>query len=289
MASSCQFLTVLAATPSNISSGFRVSGTWPLNKEAFHTEEFLPSAVTDRPLPQGSEQAGPSAATDEQTSWPLPPEAEQHGPPTESDEPTMAKSPSSAGPSSSTVFAVTPEDIHAFPKAPERKESARGKKRGKTMIATSTPEMTRLKEEAEKKKGRSLKVPAKKLFDVVDDDSASDMSVTDILERDENELKLGVVESVKVNQYVVCEFAKKTQRFYYVGCVVKEIDDDGDIEVDFLRRKGSYFIKPLNEDICSLHMSTVKAVLPDPTVRGPTARTKGELVFSVVFGDLDLR
>lgn len=38
-----------AASPGNIISGFRVTGIWPFNKHIFGEDEFLPSAVTDRP------------------------------------------------------------------------------------------------------------------------------------------------------------------------------------------------------------------------------------------------
>lgn len=38
-----------AATPSNIISGFKVTGIWPFNSNVFGDEEFLPSSVTDRP------------------------------------------------------------------------------------------------------------------------------------------------------------------------------------------------------------------------------------------------
>ncbi|KAB0802688.1 hypothetical protein PPYR_04874 [Photinus pyralis] len=47
----------LATTPKNIQSGFRVSGIWPLNRLIFTDDEFLTSAVTDRPNPNvGNEE-----------------------------------------------------------------------------------------------------------------------------------------------------------------------------------------------------------------------------------------
>jgi len=39
----------VAATMSNIQSGFRVSGIWPYNPDIFTDGEFLPSYITDRP------------------------------------------------------------------------------------------------------------------------------------------------------------------------------------------------------------------------------------------------
>ncbi|KAF6035394.1 hypothetical protein EB796_006306 [Bugula neritina] len=40
-----------AFTPCNITSGFPVAGTYPFNPDIFGEDEFLPSAVTDRPDP----------------------------------------------------------------------------------------------------------------------------------------------------------------------------------------------------------------------------------------------
>jgi hypothetical protein len=39
-----------AATPVNIKAGFRVSGVFPFNVDIFTEEDFMPSAVTDRPF-----------------------------------------------------------------------------------------------------------------------------------------------------------------------------------------------------------------------------------------------
>ncbi|GFR64741.1 hypothetical protein ElyMa_003639600 [Elysia marginata] len=94
------------------------------------------------------------------------------------------------------------------------------------MVATSTPEMLRIRtqhEESLKRKERKNKAkgPAKKLCFEIDDDSASDISLSDMLEGSNDEfddesnvLKLDVVENVHMGDYVVVEFAKKTQKFY---------------------------------------------------------------------------
>ena len=37
----------------------------------------------------------------------------------------------------------------------------------------------------------------------------------------------------------------------------------------------AFFVKPLIEDTSSVHMSSVKAILPDPAPRGTTERMKG--------------
>jgi hypothetical protein len=40
-----------ALNPCNIQSGFRVSGSWPVNADIFRHDEYLSSYVTDRPEP----------------------------------------------------------------------------------------------------------------------------------------------------------------------------------------------------------------------------------------------
>ncbi|GFN80398.1 tigger transposable element-derived protein [Plakobranchus ocellatus] len=53
-----------AAIHSNITSGFRVSGMWPLDRDVFDSEEYLSSDVTDRQLPgEPSGQATSSGLT----------------------------------------------------------------------------------------------------------------------------------------------------------------------------------------------------------------------------------
>lgn len=49
-------------TPLNIMNGFKVAGIWPLNGDIFSDDEFLTSAVTDRPNP--TEEPGPAAIGD---------------------------------------------------------------------------------------------------------------------------------------------------------------------------------------------------------------------------------
>ncbi|GFS23181.1 transposase [Elysia marginata] len=106
---------IRAATPSNICSGFRVSGMWPLDKTAFHVDEFLPSLVTDRPTPQTSsipsESAlvtpGPSSATTVSATTTLEPASANPGP---AETTSATKGPASAG-----QVVVTPGPATATP------------------------------------------------------------------------------------------------------------------------------------------------------------------------------
>lgn len=158
--------------------------------------------------------------------------------------------------------------------------------------------MKRIREENKKKElKRSKAGHSKKLFLEQDDDSASDISISELVDesRDKceesasgNVLQLDVVENAVKGDYVIVEFAKKKHKCYYVGQVVKDRDGDNDIEVDFFRRKGGHFIKPMIPDICSVSTDDVKSILAEPSVCGMTQRTKGEIIFTVEFGKIDI-
>jgi len=152
----------LAFTAENISSGFRVSGIYPFNRDVFGSHEFLSSYVTDRenptiqstvqsastdesPLPvqsapSMSAQSVPSiqstvqsASTDES---PLP---VQSAPSMSAQSvPSIQSTPSSSHGSAYLKKVVSPADIRPFPKAAPRK-TARGRKKGSTRILTDTP------------------------------------------------------------------------------------------------------------------------------------------------------
>lgn len=118
-----------AFTPSNIISSFACTGIWPYNKAIFHEDEFLTSYVTDRPLPEpdieGNHQPGPSD--------------QSH---------TTPKTPTLAKKTNESRISLTPEEIAPFPKAKPRKTVGCTRKRGKTLILTSTPVKERIEREA---------------------------------------------------------------------------------------------------------------------------------------------
>ena len=51
-----------AATPTNIISGFKLAGIWPLDRTVFQSHQYLPSSVTDREFPADVHTPGPVAA-----------------------------------------------------------------------------------------------------------------------------------------------------------------------------------------------------------------------------------
>lgn len=188
----------------------------------------------------------------------------------------------------------------SYSQAPPRKESNRGRKRGRCMRATSTPEMKRMTTEAARKATRKdatkSRVTKKLTFDD-DSDPDMDLSLSDFeesesddetLQSSEKTLSLSVVETVSVDDFVVCEFATKRATKYFVGQVTKERDSDDDVEIDFYRRKGKsfHFVKPAVADVSSVHIDAIKAILPPPIRRGTTMRTKGEVTFEIDFSSV---
>ncbi|GFR66698.1 hypothetical protein ElyMa_000234700, partial [Elysia marginata] len=79
----------------------------------------------------------------------------------------------------SQVFDTIPADLRGYRKAMPRKESNRGQNRGRNMVATSTPELKRIKMAAVNYKSKPSLPPSvrvKKHLVFNDDDSASDIS-----------------------------------------------------------------------------------------------------------------
>ncbi|XP_011696449.1 PREDICTED: uncharacterized protein LOC105455090 [Wasmannia auropunctata] len=142
----------LAVTPKNIMSGFQVSGIWPFNRDIFGDEDFLPSAVTDRPIPQPLEsnlietRGNDEDQTEEQQSV--------HQQCSE-----LEPQPSTSG--INKRHHITPEQIRPFTKAKERKGHT-NRRKCKTAILTDTPIKNQLELEAnirnEKKEAKLQKV-----------------------------------------------------------------------------------------------------------------------------------
>ncbi|MGL5757251.1 hypothetical protein, partial [Plesiomonas sp.] len=150
----------LAATPTNIQSGFRVAGIYPFNRDVFEDYEFAPSFVTDRPLaPPTTVQQHPLVppTTSQQQTLAPPTTVQQQAlvPPTTSQQhapapPTIVQQQALAHPTTSQQLALapptatcstalpSPEDIRPFPKVGPRKVIQRRRKRTSAVL-TDTP------------------------------------------------------------------------------------------------------------------------------------------------------
>ncbi|XP_072380606.1 uncharacterized protein [Diabrotica undecimpunctata] len=142
-----------AMTPVNIASAFRKSGIFPFDRHVFAEEDFLSSFVIDRPL------VAVEAAAEKISESP---DVENPGP---------------SHTATTTKTFVSPTVFKGYPKAPTRKSVEGNKRRkGRTMIATDTPEKMELIKSKEKTP-KQKKVARRVL------DSDSD-------EQDENEMEL---------------------------------------------------------------------------------------------------
>ena len=104
-----------AFTPANIKAGFAVSGIEPFNMDVFKDFEFLPSTVTDRPLPDDVAvdiALQPSVVNQDAVDIALQPSVVNQV------AVDNALQPSTSGTSPMVSF----ESLHTFPKAGPRKK-----------------------------------------------------------------------------------------------------------------------------------------------------------------------
>lgn len=270
-----------AATPPNIIAGFAASGIWPYKRDVFSDEDFLPANVTDRPVtPSTSAAASSSLSVTPVATLSLP----------------FA---SASSLESSTGSRHTAEALRGYPKATFDETRRKRRTAGHTKIATSTPEMSRIRESCSK---RGQKKAKRVLFE--DSDSDMDIDIADCMRErsdsefeDQNESECHIEllekepENVGVGSYVLCEFEKAGKCFYYAGKVLKEADEEGDLEIEFLKKsqKSNNFLKPHIEDIASFPKSGVRLMLPQPKALGQTKRTQNVFMFDIDLSRFDVR
>ena len=248
-------------TPSNISSGFKKSGIFPFDANIFNEDDFAPSYVTDRPN-KGNEASDATLELDEGA-----------GPSKESGQPKF----------------LSPQLFQGYPKAEPRKDSNRGRKKGRCMIATDTPEKETLLQTK-----RPKKLPKTKLFYEADTSSTdeepilSDHSSDDVPEEesiviDPDTFKV-LKSEPKLDNFVLVEFNTASKK-YYIGKITSPKDIAGDFEISYLRRKEktSQFVYPPVPDIATVAMKDIKVVLPEPRSIGKTKRQSSYLYFDVNF------
>ena len=336
-----------AATPQNVIVGFRVSGVWPFDRYIFSNVDYLPSDITDRPAPDDNHAddiaptVGPSRSLttsgEDNHAVDMAPRVDQprslsisrednHAvdiAPTVAQPRALSSDAGSIGTSlsakASTSFS-TPETFRGYTKVGPRSTSTKGRKRGRALVATSTPEMAIIKKQhmvnmnamqgsskavtnKTAKAKATVKTHTVKRTIIIEpgeeDSDNSDHTFCNELSDGEDGGKppivLGNVTGELLHKYTVCELctsatAKKHIK-YMVGFVREDEDEDGDIEMSFLRRRhkvANKFIMPNTADIGMVKIVLVKVTLPDPIGTGTTHRTKSGIVFNVAFGNLKL-
>ena len=217
------------ATPENVKSGFRAAGIVPFDRNIFSDKDFLSSAVSDRPLPtcRPNDEAI-TQATDKS--------------------PLIAETSTSpiSGTSCAAIDALSPEYIRPLPKGALRQQSTRGRKRGRCMIATDTPE----KMELMKKSGgpitkRQLLMSSSSSEDDNDECEKSRNSPFCSSESSKSDKSKNEVNEA---DFVVVKFPKKKTLVHYIGNVVRVMQPAIQYEIKFLRWRGTAFIYPPKKD-----------------------------------------
>lgn len=308
-------------TPGNILSGFRKTGIFPFDRHIFTETDFLPSSVTDRPATQQLTISHDSPIPQQPTSninntiSQLEPSISFCSPISQLEPPSSFCSPITQTPSSclgnstsnaeyaiplnekSTTFSG-PGELRGYPKAKGRKNNQKGRRKGRSMIATDTPEKNELAEVAQKKLKKKCVTP-KRLFNNAPETSSDEEPVLSEHSTD-NEIDLLQVDPTGFEElerdaiegdFVLVEFSGKSKVIYYVGKIIKDRDLDGEYEISYLRNlnQTKKFTMPSVPDLASVHESDIKMILPKPKLFGETRRQNACLVFEVDFGLINLK
>ncbi|CAH2095091.1 unnamed protein product [Euphydryas editha] len=322
-------------TPLNISAAFAKCGIFPFNKDIFSDEDFMPSSVTDRPVNVVSQtlpDAEASAILDmnrsnnQQDSTPLEIRRSSYDPVVtpDRDSPsilsqehsyyqnvTPPKKPDEAcniennPPKSDHI--ITPVMFRPPLKAGTRTDKRKGRKLGKSMIATDTPEKKRITEERTAAINRKGLYKRKVLQDcgnemlpstskirkilnkrnnkrriVLDEDSetseAEDLileSETDLESDEEDEQVIDedfpdLQRKPMIDEYVIVLLQSKNRVVHYIAKIVEDYGDD-EYGVSYLKLKdrlNKTFMFPLEPDMANVTLSDIKMILPPPCVSG---------------------
>lgn len=191
----------------------------------------------------------------------------------------------------------SPEQVRPFPKAGPRKQTRRGRKKGKTSILTDTPVKQQIELDFQQRQlrvsGRSYKHGAQKSNDgevtPESDDSSSSEDTSDVVsDSSEGEPSLKP-EDLKTGDFVVVKYVSKGVVQHYVGRITQEADRFHMLEVRFLVRQPSkkqqdVFSFPEIDDTDDIDIDDIVQKLPEPSAVGATKRTNGLLFFR----DVDL-
>lgn len=297
----------LAFTPSNIATGFRVSGLQPLNENIFPDSDFLPSNVTDRAMVDNQDSTiivSPGASGSNTKK----PGEHENEPPTD-----FYASPTPSTSSMKDITIVSPEVIRPYPKAMPRKQTRKGRAKGKSCILTDTPEKARIEQEKiakdlkkmekelkkMKKQEQALKKPATKLSDNKkvkkvlffrpNDPSSSDSDedFDEDLCQNESDMSEDFVDledpdhtKIEVGSFVLIRMLGKKSSKHFVAEVFGK--DCGVYEVKYLKKdldsQKFTFVDPIRYEVDE---EDVVWKLPQPLMSGGSERQIQKLTFGV--------
>jgi len=265
-------------TIENISSSFKSTGIFPYNPNIFTDDVFLPALVTDIPLQQ-DDNGGEDPSCVPSTSG------------------LSATSPSTTTSTSEVNDEALLEIISPYPKADVTRKRP-NQKRCKSAIITDTPEkeniLSRRKKQpakrlkravsssSQEKPSRCKKIPAKRRIKFDSSSSESDISVHLASDgfSDEDSSVSGMSENpgsptaaannLKIGDFAVIKvFSAEGKSTYrnFIGKICAGPDEDGEYEVNFMRRSEKIrngFQFPEDEDAASVTLDDIVQMLPKP-------------------------
>lgn len=202
---------------------------------------------------------------------------------------------------------ISPEVFKGFPNAGERSTQRKGRRKGKSIIATDTPEkniIEQREDEKNKKKPKLTPKPKTKSKEMVKKvlyESSSSFSDADFGFADSSidgsfqvseETNFDELSREPINgDHVVVEFGQSGKKIYYVGQIIGDRNSDGDFEISFLRRQCNTFrfVHPNVADISFVALDDIKILLPHPILCGHTSRQQASIHFGIQFDHIDIR
>lgn len=202
---------------------------------------------------------------------------------------------------------VSPFEFRGLPKSGPRKNNRKPRRKGKSMIATDTPNKTEIEEreeEKKRKKDRKSGAKAKKRKVLQSESSAEESDRISVYSEEEGEYEEEQDESVldpdkfpdkldampNEGNFVLVQFDTHNKKVFYIGKVIDE-GKGREIVVSYLRRSTKVkngFRLPDVADIATVDINDVKMILPQPSFTG-TKRQQGVYKFELDFSNIDLR
>lgn len=268
-----------AMTPINISMAFKKTGIFPYDNNIFTDIDFLPSEVTNRSLIEDIENI--SIVNRQKSHLKLNETTQNVSLETES----------------LNQF-LSPEQFRGFPVAGPRKER-KPRRKGKSMIATDTPEKNDIEQREVAKRKKNAKIIKRKVLqeeeETTDDDDYSVHSDDKESGSDnENIINPEFLQPLEnrpsIGDFVLVEFQPKSHKVYYIGKVLTAENED--VEVTFLRKNNKMmntFHMPNVPDISMVSLYDIKMILSTPKFCGNTKRQQAFYLFDLNFSKIDLR
>jgi len=320
-----------AATPANIISSFQKPGICPFNRNVFQDSDYIMASVTEQPDSNNLLTVFETATSEDLTINQDAVDESLNSKNSDelTDRLINSNSTNEKERSNGNSSFIGPEVVRGYPHAKPKNNNRKPKRKGKCMIATDTPEkeaiLQREKEVKEKKqkaeerkrkrvaeqkrkkvRKRKKKAKSKGAFRSLTFDSSSEDELSPLLEPESD--TSSTVNNVSVSikscasftplnrspiegDYVLVCFLKKNL-IYFVGKIIKDKTNDGDLQISYMRKKPGFptrFVFPNVPDIHSIQLSDIKAILPKPTFPAYVTRRQQSIsVFDYDFNNVIL-